>query len=51
MRNGHRILLGKTKRRDHLEKVGVDGRNLKQLDVKVWTGFIWLRYGSVAGSC
>jgi len=44
------------KERDHAEDLGVDGRIILEWILgkyggKVRTGFIWLRYGLVAGSC
>jgi hypothetical protein len=44
------------KERDHAEDLGVDGRIILEWILgkyggKVRTGFIWLRYGLVVGSC
>jgi hypothetical protein len=45
MRKLYKILIGKPKRRDHSEDIGVDGRIILEFisdkeDVKVWTEFI-----------
>jgi hypothetical protein len=45
---------GDLRERDHLEDFGVDGgtileRILKNWDGEAWTGFIWLRIGTVGG--
>jgi hypothetical protein len=42
------------KRRDQLEDLGAQGRIISELilgkdDVRVWTGFIWLRMGTSGG--
>jgi hypothetical protein len=41
--------------RDHLEDLDIDGKIileciLGKYDVKLWTGFIWLRIGSSGGA-
>jgi hypothetical protein len=43
------------KQRAKLEDVGIDGRmilkrTIKEQDMKVWTGLIWLRIGNIGGS-
>jgi len=49
MRNEHKILDGKPERR-HFGDLVADGIILKWIlqkqDIKVWTGFIWLRIGT-----
>jgi hypothetical protein len=56
MRNVYRILVEKPDgKRNHLEDLGTDDRILlkcvlNQYNVRVWSGFIWLRMESVAGS-
>jgi len=48
-RNAYRELLEKkVHTRDYMEVIGVD-RNLKETDVKVWTGYILLKIGKNAG--
>jgi hypothetical protein len=42
------------KRRDHSEDLGVDGKiilewMLGKLGAKMWTGFVWLRLGTICG--
>jgi alpha-glucosidase (family GH31 glycosyl hydrolase) len=39
------------KEKDHLKDQGVDGikMDLKEIDWWVWSGFTWLRIGSVGG--
>jgi hypothetical protein len=53
-RNGYRVLVGKRKEKNHLEDQGVDGRmgskwTLGRLVGGVWSGFTWLRIGTVGG--
>jgi hypothetical protein len=52
MRNEHKILDGKPERR-HFGDLVADGIILKWIlqkqDIKVWTGFIWLRIGTCGG--
>jgi hypothetical protein len=53
-RNVYRVLVGKPEEKDHLEDQGVDGRmeskwTLGRLVVRVWSGFTWLRIGTVGG--
>lgn len=50
-KNAHRVVVGKYYGKNHLEDLGRDGKIiiewiLKQLVVKVCTGFIWLRRGT-----
>jgi hypothetical protein len=52
-RNVYRVLVGKPEGKDHLEDPGVDGRvgskwALGRL-VGGWSGFTWLRIGTVGG--
>jgi hypothetical protein len=43
MRNAYKILI-----RDHLEDLGIDGRTvLRKQDERLWTGFMWLRIGTL----
>jgi hypothetical protein len=51
IRNAYRVWSEKLKGTDHLEDQDLDGRIilkliLMRLDVRVWTGFIWLRTGA-----
>jgi hypothetical protein len=51
-RNVYRVLVGKSKERDNLKDQGVDGRMgskwiLGRLVGGVWSGFTWLRLGTV----
>jgi hypothetical protein len=53
-RNVYRVLVGKPKGKRHLEDQGADGRMgskwiLGRLVGGVWSGFTWLRIGTVAG--
>jgi hypothetical protein len=53
-RNVYRVLVGKPKGKSHLRDLGVDGRmgskwTLGRLVGGVWSGFIWLRIGTVGG--
>jgi hypothetical protein len=53
-RNVYRILVGKSERKDHLKDQGVDGRmgskwTLRRLVGGVWSGFTWLRIGTIGG--
>jgi hypothetical protein len=54
MGNAYAYLSENLKGRDHLEDLGVDGRIILECilgkkDGNVWTGFIWLRIGKIAG--
>ena len=45
---------GNLRERDYLEDTDVDGRKIlrwifRKLDVRAWTGFIWLRMGTGGG--
>jgi hypothetical protein len=51
-----KVWLGSLKGTDHSVDIGIDGRLilkwiLRELDGRVWTGFIWLRMGLVMCSC
>jgi len=51
MRSEFTILVGKQKRKDHLEDLGEDGWLILELILEkrcwqMWTGFIWLRIGA-----
>jgi hypothetical protein len=53
-RNVYRVLVGKPEGKSYLEDQGVDGRmgskwTLGRLDRGVWSGFTWLRIGTVGG--
>jgi hypothetical protein len=53
-RNVYRVLVGKPEGKNHLEDHGVDGRMgsewiLRRLVGGVWSGFTWLRIGTVVG--
>jgi hypothetical protein len=53
-RNVYRVLVGKPKGKDHLKDQGVDGRmgskwTFGRLVGAVWSGFTWLRIGTVGG--
>jgi hypothetical protein len=53
-RNVYRVLVGKSKEAVHLKDQGVDGRmgskwTLGRLVGGVWSGFNWLRIGTVGG--
>jgi hypothetical protein len=51
--NVYRVLVGKPERKDHLEDQGVDGRIVSKWTLRelvgggVWSGFTWLRIGTV----
>jgi hypothetical protein len=50
--NGYRILVGKPEGRDHWEDQNIGGWRLLSLISErqvmlVWTGFIWLRIGTI----
>jgi hypothetical protein len=54
VRNAHIILVEKPKGKKHSQDLGIDGRIVLEFIVekcggKLWTGFIWLRRGPVAG--
>jgi hypothetical protein len=51
LRNAHKILVGESEG-DHLKNLDVDGRIilewiLEKYDGKLWTGFFWLRIGTI----
>jgi hypothetical protein len=53
-RNVYRVLVGKPEGKDHLKDQGVDGRmgskwTLRRLVGGVWSGFTWIRIGTVGG--
>ena len=53
-RGAYRVPVGNLRERDHLEKLGVDGRiilewMLKKLVDRKCNGLIWLRIGKAAG--
>jgi hypothetical protein len=50
MRNEYKILVGKLKRKDHMEDPCVDRRTilkvvLRKLSERLWSEFIWFRMG------
>jgi hypothetical protein len=50
----HRVLMGKPEGRNHLEDQGVDGRIGTKWTIErwvggAWSGFTWLRIGTVGG--
>jgi hypothetical protein len=50
----YRVLVGKPEGKNHLKDQGVDGRmgskwTLGRLVSGVWSGFAWLRIGTVGG--
>ena len=50
----HTGFLENIKDNEHLEELGIDGRNIRmdlKLDGSVWTGFIWLRIGTNGRMC
>jgi len=54
MRSVYRVLFGKPEGKRPLERPGVDGRIIlrwifRKWDVGVWTGWSWLRIGTVDG--
>jgi hypothetical protein len=50
-RNVYRVLVGRPKEKDRLKDQGVDGikMDLREIGWGVWSGFTWLRIGSVGG--
>jgi hypothetical protein len=53
-RNVYRIFVGKLKEKDHLKDQGIDGWigskwTVGRLVGGVWSGFTWLRIGTVGG--
>jgi hypothetical protein len=53
-RNVYRVLVGKREGKDHLEDQGIDGRMASKWTLRrwvggVWSGFTWLRIGTVDG--
>jgi len=51
---GGRLLLGKLRKRDHLEDPGIDGRIIlgwifRKWNLEVWTRLSWLRIGTGDG--
>jgi hypothetical protein len=53
-RNLYRVLVGKMVGKNHLKVLSVDGRlgskwTLERLVGGVWSGFTWLRLGTVGG--
>jgi hypothetical protein len=54
-RNVYRVLVGKTEGKDYLKDQCVDGRMGSKWTLgrlaggRVWSGFIWLRIGTVGG--
>jgi hypothetical protein len=52
MRNEYKIIDAKLKGKDHLEDLDIDGRMILKLILQIqaaiiWTGFIWLRIGTI----
>jgi hypothetical protein len=50
----YRVLWGSLRERDHLKDPGVDGRIIlrwifRKWNVRLWTGSIWFRKGTVGG--
>jgi hypothetical protein len=50
-RNVYRVLVGKPEGKTHLKDHGVDGvkMDLREIGWGVWSGFTWLRIGTVGG--
>jgi hypothetical protein len=52
-RNEYRVLAGKPEEKDHFEDQGVDGRMGSKWTLDwlggMWSGFTWLRIGTVGG--
>jgi hypothetical protein len=53
-RGTYRVLVGNLRERDHVEDLGVDGRDIlkcvfKKWDGEAWTGLIWLWIGTDGG--
>jgi hypothetical protein len=53
MRNAYRILVRKPKGKNSLGRPSIDEKIsrviLEKRGVRIWTGFIWLRLGSING--
>ena len=48
-KGAYRILVGKTKGKNHMGDPGIDGRFFRKWDVGEWTGSNWLRIGTGGG--
>jgi hypothetical protein len=46
-----KLQLENLRRRDHLADLEINGNIILRKDVRVWTGFIWLRMWSSGGHC
>lgn len=51
MRNAHRIFVRKPDGKIYYGAWQVIGNIIRKLDVRAWTGSIWLLFEQVSGSC